>query len=86
MCEYIYLYVCICLDLTAYYITIYVYTYRVWFFHVFQSELCHTTNHLNVYFASDFSLGAFITFQFFKNSTATFPKRLINLSFLVIVL
>lgn len=84
---YIYVYICICLHLTAYYIPMYVYTYRVWLvFHVFQSELRHTTNHLNVYFASDFSLGAFITFQFVKNSTATFPKRLIYLSFLVIAL
>jgi len=81
-----YLYMCACLDITAYYITIYVYTYRTWIFHVFQSELRRTTNHLNVHFASDFSLGAFITFQFFKNSTATFPKRLIYLSFLVIAL
>lgn len=77
---------CACLDITAYYITIYVYTYRTRIFHVFQSELRRTTNHLNVHFASDFSLGAFITFQFFKNSTATFPKRLIYLSFLVIAL
>lgn len=51
----------LCLDITLCYICIYQST----IFPVFQPDLRHTTNHLNVYFASDFFLSAFITFQFF---------------------
>ena len=44
----------------------YLYISQSRIFPVFQPDLRHTANHLNVYFASDFSFSAFIAFQFFK--------------------